>query len=468
MATIHEGGSFETFNDVMGNPLIALNRDGTINTRGIDFSDGTQQTTAASGGGTALVASTKTTNYSFTSADLFGFVIFNSASALSGTLPQANTLPANWFVFVSNANTGAVTITPTASTISGQPSLILSKNQTAMIVSNGTNFSCLFTKISSTDAASSLGAYVVNDAGTGAAQNQIVMRNINTGVNSLRKGFNIYLEHDGAQANANYDGLQVNVGFQADGNTAVSQGHTDAIEAYVAGNGPGAIGQLNAIKTRIAVTNGAIVTNAVGFLLYLPTVDATSSIANYSGFTIDTPTGGGVVTNWVGVVSVDPGVGVVTTAAYGAGLGGKSGALLGDIGGGGGWGFFSHIGHADLHGGNMPFTLKDGWYAGNGTPEGSMTAVVSSIASRLDGGASATGFYVKESGSGNTGWKGVITASGPPKFTVAALPAGTEGAIAYATNGRKVGEGPAAGTGVPIYFSNTQWRVYSTDAPVAS
>ncbi len=51
-------------------------------------------------------------------------------------------------------------------------------------------------------------------------------------------------------------------------------------------------------------------------------------------------------------------------------------------------------------------------------------------------------------------------------FAVAALPAGTTGNTAYATNGRKVGEGAGAGTGVPVYFSAGQWRVYSTDTQV--
>lgn len=41
--------------------------------------------------------------------------------------------------------------------------------------------------------------------------------------------------------------------------------------------------------------------------------------------------------------------------------------------------------------------------AGTGTPEGAVTAPVGSLFLRTDGGASTT-FYVKESGSGNTGW----------------------------------------------------------------
>jgi hypothetical protein len=53
-------------------------------------------------------------------------------------------------------------------------------------------------------------------------------------------------------------------------------------------------------------------------------------------------------------------------------------------------------------------------------------------------------------------------------YTVANLPAGSSGALAYATNGRKVGEGAGAGTGVPVYYSTSHWRVFSTDAVVAS
>ena len=43
------------------------------------------------------------------------------------------------------------------------------------------------------------------------------------------------------------------------------------------------------------------------------------------------------------------------------------------------------------------------WTSGSGSPEGVLTAVVGSIYSRTDGGANTT-LYVKESGTGNTGW----------------------------------------------------------------
>lgn len=44
-----------------------------------------------------------------------------------------------------------------------------------------------------------------------------------------------------------------------------------------------------------------------------------------------------------------------------------------------------------------------GWYQGTGSPEAVVTARIGSFYSRYDGGA-ATSFYVKESGTGNTGW----------------------------------------------------------------
>jgi hypothetical protein len=45
------------------------------------------------------------------------------------------------------------------------------------------------------------------------------------------------------------------------------------------------------------------------------------------------------------------------------------------------------------------------WTSGSGSPEGAVTAPVGSLYSRSDGGL-LTSLYVKESGSGNTGWVG--------------------------------------------------------------
>jgi len=62
-------------------------------------------------------------------------------------------------------------------------------------------------------------------------------------------------------------------------------------------------------------------------------------------------------------------------------------------------------------------------------------------------------------------WAQIVSSYG---ITVANLPPGREGMVAYASNGRKSGEGAGAGTGVPVYWSNGLWRVFSTDAQVQS
>ena len=51
---------------------------------------------------------------------------------------------------------------------------------------------------------------------------------------------------------------------------------------------------------------------------------------------------------------------------------------------------------------------------------------------------------------------------------VASLPTGAAGSIAFASNGRKNGEGAAAGTGVLVFHDGTAWRACDTGATVAA
>lgn len=46
MTVIKNGGSFQSFPDVNGNPLISINRDGSVLAQSIAYGDGTSQTTA--------------------------------------------------------------------------------------------------------------------------------------------------------------------------------------------------------------------------------------------------------------------------------------------------------------------------------------------------------------------------------------------------------------------------------------
>lgn len=53
-------------------------------------------------------------------------------------------------------------------------------------------------------------------------------------------------------------------------------------------------------------------------------------------------------------------------------------------------------------------------------------------------------------------------------YTVAGLPTATAGRIAYASDGRKNGEGAGNGTGVLVFADGTAWRACDTGATVAA
>lgn len=73
----------------------------------------------------------------------------------------------------------------------------------------------------------------------------------------------------------------------------------------------------------------------------------------------------------------------------------------------GGGDFTVGVGNVVIGTSGKGVTLPSGitWTSGSGSPEGVVTAPVGSLYSRSDGGL-LTSLYVKESGSGNTGWIG--------------------------------------------------------------
>ncbi|WP_017879735.1 hypothetical protein [Janthinobacterium sp. CG3] len=76
--------------------------------------------------------------------------------------------------------------------------------------------------------------------------------------------------------------------------------------------------------------------------------------------------------------------------------------------------------------------------------------------------------FMTPGAAGVTGTLAVSSTIQPGTFTVATLPAGANGKTAYASNGRKVGEAAAAGTGIPVYYSNGAWRRHSDDTAAAA
>jgi len=64
--------------------------------------------------------------------------------------------------------------------------------------------------------------------------------------------------------------------------------------------------------------------------------------------------------------------------------------------------------------------------------------------------------------------KGSLGASSLERYTVASLPAGFGGRIAFAINGRAGAEGAGVGTGTMVVYSNAQWRRVEDLAVVAA
>lgn len=90
---------------------------------------------------TSFPAQTKTTSYTFIASDLSKFTWFNSSSPVTGTVPQATGSFGNGSALcMGNQGAGALTVSPTTSTIYGIPSLVLAQNQSICLVSDGTNW----------------------------------------------------------------------------------------------------------------------------------------------------------------------------------------------------------------------------------------------------------------------------------------------------------------------------------------
>lgn len=83
------------------------------------------------------------TSYTIAAADENKLLTFSNGSATAVTLPQATTagFTVGAIFAVTNLGAGAVTITPTTSTINGNATVVLNQNQGAFIVSDGTNYS---------------------------------------------------------------------------------------------------------------------------------------------------------------------------------------------------------------------------------------------------------------------------------------------------------------------------------------
>ena len=125
------------------------------------------------------------------------------------------------------------------------------------------------------------------------------------------------------------------------------------------------------------------------------TVNTGATITTLRGIQVGVATGAGTVTTQVGIQIAALSKATNNTAI----LYGTTTAPSGN------WGIYQASTTTNLFSGPLMFGSASGptMRSGSGTPEAAITAPVGSLYVRTDGGASTT-LYVKESGSGDTGW----------------------------------------------------------------
>jgi hypothetical protein len=82
------------------------------------------------------------TTYTVAVTDRASYVSFSNASAVAVTLPQAGSagFGSNFVVKMKNIGVGAVTVTPTTSTIDGNATMVLNQGESAFVYSDNTNY----------------------------------------------------------------------------------------------------------------------------------------------------------------------------------------------------------------------------------------------------------------------------------------------------------------------------------------
>lgn len=107
---------------------------------GID-TGGSPITTTGTVAASEAVNSRAGTSYTILSSDCGKLITQSNASASAYTLPQAGgSFPAGWKTRLVNLGVGAMTITPTTSTINGSASVVVNQGEFITLTSNGTDY----------------------------------------------------------------------------------------------------------------------------------------------------------------------------------------------------------------------------------------------------------------------------------------------------------------------------------------
>lgn len=240
--------------------------------------------------------------------------------------------------------------------------------------------------------------FTFSDAGPGAVWNSIALLSSGVTTNNLRKSLSVYYQGDLHQGGGSeYYGVQSNSFAILDGGSIA--GRIAALGGQFGWKGTAAAPaglQANGVMVQGRATGAGMTGgNLVSFISFNPQITAGATVDTAVGMYIDH-----AALNSTNVTNHNIGISVyVGAGGWGLDLVGGAGCAFGTAP-------LYHTTDAIINGG----TVTDGWFSHTGTPEGAVTANIGSFCARLDGGA-GTAFYVKESGTGNTGWVPVLTSA---------------------------------------------------------
>lgn len=397
------------------------------------------------------------TSYTFVRSDGNKLVTFNNASAVAATLPQATSggdFPNTWTTVVTNLGAGTVTITPTTSTINGAASLTVAQGEGAMIFSNGTNYAALkvisaaaggtvtttgtpssgnltqFSGPSSVTNGDLSGDVTTAGALTTTISNDAVtyskMQNVTAASRLLGRG-------DSGSGDPQEITLGTNLSMSGTTLNASGGGGTNPTSTVIPYNNAGTFADSPLFRedaNTIAQRNG---TTDQKFNLY----DSFSDASNYRRLSIFTD-----ASNEFNIASEFAGSGTRRRLNI------SSNDLDFYTSGSQRWrmdtsGHWLSMSHNNLDLGQVSNAPRRVFAAtgfcfnstvicdsfGTGSPEGVLSASVGSVYRRTDGGASTT-LYVKESGTGNTGWISYGAGGGGANPTSTVIPYNNAGTFA--------------------------------------
>jgi hypothetical protein len=270
--------------------------------------------------------------------------------------------------------------------------------------------------------------------GCSSMNHSFIVNSIGSSADNLRSGLTVIHQDNQQQTSGDMFGMRVQEAVVADANTVPGYAYGLSVTGTVSG-GNGIT--MRVINSQPHILNGAHLAELVNYHgMTTSSLAAGTTIDQYYGMLIGATTNLATIGGSV-FLAHDPNTfqySLWTNASVAQ-------AVFRDLDSAQQSGVCHGIGSPGI----FPATLHDCWYSGNGSPNGAVSAKVGSIYSQRDGG-SGTSLWVKESGTGSSGWSTVLTspATSAPVLTASATFSSVD-LLAATTSPKTIIGAPGAG-----------------------